>query len=421
VSLVAIGLNHRSVPLELLERMTVSDAALPKALGDLVEREHVREAVVLSTCNRTEVYAAVEKFHGAYHDIREWFSELAFLPPEEFTDHLYVHYDTEAAAHLFTVATGLDSAVLGESEILGQIKRAWEHAQSQDATGPAVNLLFRHAVEVGKRARTETAISRGITSVAQAAVVLADRYAGGLADRRVLVLGAGEMGQGIVATLATAGLDELLVANRTWERSVELASVAQATPVRLGDLADTLAGVDVLLSSTGAPTLMLEAAEVEAAVAARPPGAADLLVVDVAVPRDIDPAVAHLEGVRLLDMDDLRAFVESGLDERRAASALVAAVLDEELDRYAGDALAREVAPLVTSLHEHADGVRRAEMERFAARLAELEPRERQAVEALTRGIVAKLLHDPTVELKDAAGTARGERLADALRDLFPL
>jgi glutamyl-tRNA reductase len=419
VSLVAIGLNHRTAPLELLERMTVSDAALPKALHDLVARENVSEAVVLSTCNRTEVYAAVEKFHGAYHDVREWFSELAFLPPEQFTDHLYVHYDADAAAHLFRVASGLDSAVLGETEILGQVKRAWERAQGETTTGAGLNLLFRHAIEAGKRARTETGISRSITSLSQAAVALAVERLEGLGERRVLVLGAGEMGEGIVQALAGAAPAEILVANRTWERAVELAASCGGTPVRASDVSSHLDRLDLLITSTGSPALMLEAADVEPVVAAR--GGEPLLIVDVAVPRDIDPAVGELSGVTLLDMDDLRAFVDAGLDERRRAAAEVQLALEDELERFVSVASAREVAPLIASLRGRAEAVRQGELERFAARLAELDDREREAVEALTLGIVGKLLHDPTVELKDAAGTPRGERLADALRDLFDL
>src|SRR5262245_29296253 len=400
--------------------MTVSDAALPKALHDLVAREHVSEAVILSTCNRTEVYASVEKFHGAYHDVREWFGELAFLPPEQFTDHLYVHYDAEAAAHLFRVASGLDSAVLGETEILGQVKRAWERAQQEETSAASLNLLFRHAVEAGKRARTETGISRSITSLSQAAVALASEKLSGLAGRRVLVLGAGDMGESIVQALAGVEAAELLVANRTWERAVELAAVGGGTPVRLADLGARLDEVDVLLTSTGSPALMLETADLEP-VAARRGAERPLLIVDVAVPRDVDPAVGTLEGITLLDMDDLRRFVDAGLDERRRAAAEVQRALDEELDRFVAVASAREVAPLVAALRGRAEEVRRAELDRFAARLAELDDRQRDAVEALTVGIVGKLLHDPTVELKDAAGTPRGERLADALRDLFDL
>ena len=183
MSVVVIGLNHRSTPLDLLERMTIGDAALPKALHDLISRTDVSEAVVLSTCNRTEVYAVAERFHGAYQDIRDFLAEVAFLAPEDFSDHLYVHYDAPAVAHLFAVAAGLDSAVLGESEILGQVKQAWERAREEGAAGPTLNLLFRHALEAGKRARTDTAIGRHITSVSQAAVAMAAERLGGLHGR----------------------------------------------------------------------------------------------------------------------------------------------------------------------------------------------------------------------------------------------
>lgn len=419
MSLVAIGLNHRTVPLELLERMTVSDAALPKALHDLADREHVREAVVLSTCNRTEVYTAVEKFHGAYHDIREWFSELAFLPPEEFTDHLYVHYDTDVAAHLFRVTSGLDSAVLGEHEILGQVKRAWERAQAEEVVGSSLNLLFRHALEVGKRARTETAISRGITSVSQAAVALAADRLGGLDDRRAVVLGAGEVAEGVLAALGDAPLAGLKIANRTWERAAELAVPLDATAIRLADLHDALIDADVLFTSTGSAALMLEADDVEGIIARR--NGRPLLFIDTAVPRDIDPGVARLSGVTLLDMDAIRSFVDTGLGERRRAASAAQLVLDAELERFVNVSSAREVAPLVAGLRDRAEQIRQAELDRLAGRLGELDERQRDAVEALTRGIVAKLLHDPTVELKDAAGTPRGERLAEALRDLYDL
>ncbi len=418
MSLVAIGLNHRTAPLDLLERMSVSDAALGKALADLCSRQHVSEAVVLSTCNRTEVYASVERFHGAFHDIREWFAELAYLPPEEFGDHLDVRSDTAAVGHLFAVASGLDSAVLGEAEILGQVRRAWEHAQEEGAAGTALNLLFRHALEVGKRARTETGIARGTTSLSHAAVELAAEHLGGLAGRRVLVLGTGDMGGGIVEALAGHELAELIVANRTWSRAQELAAGVGGRAVRFGDVSGVMAGVDAVITSTGSPTLLFERADLVPVVEGRRD---PLVVVDVAVPRDVDPGAATLTGLCLLDMDDLRAFADASLAGRFREAERVRRLCDAEVERYQAVVSAREVSPLVGALHARADAVRRAELDRLAGRLGALDARQREAVEALTRGIVAKLLHDPTVSLKDAAGTPRGERLAETLRELFDL
>jgi glutamyl-tRNA reductase len=419
VSVVVLGLNHRTVPLDLLERVTIDDSRLPKALHDVMSRDHVSEAVVLSTCNRSEVYVVAEKFHPAYADLRTFFSELAFVPPEELADHLYVHDGADAASHLFEVAAGLDSAVVGEAEILGQVRTAWERAQGEHASGSQLNLLFRHALEVGKRARTETAIGRHIASVSTAAVAMAAERLGSLEGRSILVMGAGEMGEGMVRSLATNGVSDIRVANRTWERAFDLATRVDGRAIRLADLDASLTEVDLLLTGTGASSMLIEHADLARVMAAR--DGRPLLIVDVAVPRDVDPTAADLPGVTLLDMDDLRAFAEAGQAERRREVAAVRTMVGEELDRYTAVSSAREVAPLVAALREHAEDVRRAELERFRSKLGELDERQIEAVEALTHGIVAKLLHQPTVGLKDAAGTPKGERLAEALRDLFDL
>lgn len=419
MSVVVIGLNHRTVPLGLLERLTIDDARLPKALHDVVSRDHISEAVVLSTCNRTEVYAVAEKFHPAYADLRDFLSELAFLPPEAFADHLYVHDGADAASHLFAVASGIDSAVVGEAEILGQVRHAWERAQGEGAAGSRLNLLFRHALEIGKRARTDTGIGRHVASVSTAAVAMAAEHLGELEGRAILVLGAGEMGDGMVRALAAKGVTDIRIANRTRDRAEELAERVGGRAIRLADLDASLAEVDLLLTGTGATSMLLEHADIARVMGVR--AGRPLLVVDVAVPRDVDPSAAELPGVTLLDMDDLRAFAEAGQAERRREVDAVRSLVGIELDRYIAHSSAREVAPLVTSLHDRAETVRQAEIDRFRARLGELDDRQADAVEALTRGIVAKLLHDPTVSLKDAAGTPKGERLSQALRDLFSL
>ena len=419
MSVVVIGLNHRSTPLDLLERMTIGDAGLPKALHDLISRDDVSEAVVLSTCNRTEVYAVAERFHGAYQNIRDFLAEVAFLAPEDFSDHLYVHYDAPAVAHLFTVAAGLDSAVLGESEILGQVRSAWDKARQEGTAGPALNLLFRHALEAGKRARTDTAIARNITSVSQAAVAMAAQRLDGLAGRRVLVLGAGEMGEAMALGLAKAGAADIALANRTWERAVELAERVGGRAVRLLDVSEALLDVDVLLSSTGAAAPLLQLDDIAGIVARR--DGRPLLIVDIAVPRDVDPAVATLDGVTLLDMDDLRSFADAGTAARRREVVAVQAILDDELERYLGATSAREVAPMIVALRDRAEEVRRAELDRFRTRLEGLDEVQLDAIEGLTRGIIGKLLHEPSIALKDAAGSPRGDRLIASLRELFAL
>jgi glutamyl-tRNA reductase len=419
VSVVVIGLNHRTVSLELLERMTVDPGRVPKVLADLCSRDHLNEAVVLSTCNRTEIYAVAERFHGAYADIRDTLAEISYLAPEAFSDHLYSHYDADAVRHLFSVAAGLDSAVLGESEILGQVKGAWELAQVEGSSGPTLNLLFRHAIETGKRARTETTISHHTTSISQAAVAMAVDRLGALDGRKVLVLGAGEMGEGMATSLLGAGAGEVMVANRTWERAVEVADRVAGRAVGLADLAATLADVDLMLTSTGAASLMVEHGDLQATMAGRP--RRPLLIVDIAVPRDVDPAAADIPGVTLLDMTDLRRFAEIGLRGRQAEVVAVRAIVEEELERFVDIRSARRAAPLIAELRARADEVRQIELARYENRLSHLDERDRETVEAITRGVLAKLLHEPTVRLKDAAGSARGDRLAETLRDLFDL
>ncbi len=419
MSVVVIGLNHRTAPLELLERMAIGDGQLPKALHDLCTRPNISEALVLSTCNRTEVYAVAERFHGAYGDIRGFLADFSYLPPDEFADHLYVHYDTAAVSHLMSVTAGLDSAVLGESEVQGQVKLAWERARAEGTAGPALNLLLRHVLEAGKRARTETGIARHIASVSQAAVAMAGERLGTIAGKTVLVLGAGEMGEGMAVALAGAGAGRVLVANRTPARAKELAARVGGEPVPLAELPDRLADADVLLTSTGSRVPVLEQADVAPIMAARPHR--PLLVVDIAMPRDVDSGVGEIPEVTLLDMDDLRRFAAAGIAERRREVTAVEAILNEEIERYLGATSAREVAPMIVALRERAETVRSAELERFRGRYDDLDPRQLDLVEAVTKGLVAKLLHQPTVVLKDAAGSARGDRLVAALRELFEI
>ena len=366
------------MPLDLFERMTIDGARLPKALHDLGAREHIGEVVVLSTCNRTEVYAIAERFHGAYADVRNFLSELAFVPPDEFADHLYVHYDAEAIRHLFSVAAGLDSSVIGEAEILGQVRGAWEHAGQEGTAGPVLNLLFRHALETGKRARTETDIARGTASVSHAAVEMAAERLGDLAGKRVLIMGAGDMAEGMATALQGAGVADVFVANRTWRKARALADRIGGQAVRLSDLSLALLEVDLLLTSTGATVPVVERDDFAPVMAER--SGAELLIVDIAVPRDVDPTVSDLDGVTPLNIDDLRRFAQAGIERRSHELAAVETIIDEELARFRSAASARSAAPVVASLRGWADDVRTAELSRFEAKLDGLDDRQREAV-----------------------------------------
>jgi glutamyl-tRNA reductase len=419
VSLIVVGLNHRTVPVDLLERMTVTDAQLAKVLHDLVAREHLLETVVLSTCNRTEIYARCTRFHAAVGDVREFLGAHSGSDPDEFADHLYTYYDDAAVSHLFSVAAGLDSMIVGESEILGQVHHAWEAAVHEGAVGQLLSHLFRHAVESGKRVRTETGIGRHPVSISSAAVAVAAEHLGSLDGARVLVIGAGEMGEGVARSLASRGTADVCVANRTAARAKEIAKRVGGRAITLDRLEDELLDADVLLTSTASAHVLVERSAVEHVMAQR--DHRSLLVVDVALPRDVDPGVRAVDGVTLLDLDDLKDYAQRSAELRRREIGRVREILAAQLDRYRSDRAAREIAPLVTALRAAGEDARTAELARVEAKLAGLTPEQRDAVEAVTRGIVNKLLHEPTVRVKDAAGTGRGEYLADALAALFDL
>lgn len=419
MSVVVIGVNHRTSPLRVLERVAVGADAMPKALHALSSKDNIREAVVLSTCNRTEVYAVTEKFHAAYDDIAEFFCELGGLRTDELHQHLYSQHDDAAVRHLFEVACGLDSAVIGENEILGQVRDAWSLAQASGASRTTLNLLFRHALETGKRARSETGISRSTTSISFAAVEMARELLGTLAYRKVLIIGAGTMGEGVAVALTMNSTTEVTVINRTESRGRDLAERLGAAMRPMSELRDALIDTDVVVTCIGSGSFVLDRDLVEPIMSGR--SGRTLFIVDIAVPRDVEESVGAIMGVELRNLDDLRDWVKSGVETREGEASKVSAIVTEEAERYGLDATARQAAPLIAAMHAAAEQVRIAELERHAKRLAELSPEQAEAVEALTRGITAKLLHEPTVRLKESAGSPQGERLADALRDLFDL
>jgi glutamyl-tRNA reductase len=420
MSILVVGVNHRSGPLALLERVTISTEHLAKAVSGLAQRDNIREAVILSTCNRTEVYVVAELFHGAYGDVRDLLCELGDLAVDELAPHLYSQHDTAAVTHLFEVAAGLDSAVLGESEILGQVRTAWEVAQQEGASRSTLNQLFRSALATGKRARNETGIARGTASISHAAVEMITDVIGDLAGRRALVVGAGSMGEGVAVALRRAGGAEILVANRTPDRGCSLAERVDGVAVGFDRLAEAVAAADVIIVGTGADEAVLTRTLVAEARAARTTTRA-LHIVDIGVPRNVDPLVGELDGVTLADLDDLRDWADRGLSHRAAEAERVRVIVGEEVEQFVVESTARQAAPLVASMRGAADRMRSAELERFAGRFAELDESQREAVEALTKAIVAKLLHEPSVRLKAQAGTPQGERNAAAIRDLFDL
>lgn len=417
MSILVIGVNHHSGPLSVLERVALPVDQLPKAVTGLAGRDNVREVVVLSTCNRTEIYAVAEKFHGAYSDIRDFLCDLGNISPDDLHPHLYSEHDDAAVRHLFEVAAGLDSAVVGETEILGQLRQAWEIAQREGGARTTLNLLFRHAIGVGKRARTETGIARGTTSVSHAAVEMAVDHHGSIEGRRVTVVGAGAMGEGIAVALHGAGVGDVRVVNRTPERGRSLAERINGVALGIDGLIEAIDASDVVLTSTGSGTPIVTP-ELMRQIPRR---GRPLLFVDIAVPRDIAQGVAELADVTVLDLEDLSAWADRGRAQRLGEVDQVLQIVGEEVDRFAAESAALQAAPLVAALRQRAETHRAAELDRYAKRLAHLDDTQRELIESITRGIVAKLLHEPSVRLRNQAGTPQGERNAAAVADLFDL
>lgn len=413
---LVVGLNYKGTPLELLERFSFDSPELPKALLAARASEHVREAVILSTCNRTEVYAVVDAYHGGVAALRQFLSEFHHVAPDEFSDRLYGLYEDEAVTHLFSVASGIDSMVIGEPQILTQVRRSFRTADEEDAVGSTLSALFRQAIRVGRRARAETGIARSASTLAMAGATLARIELGSLDGRSVLVVGAGKMSDLAAVAIAEEGA-RVLVANRTASRAHAVAERAGGEAINMSELVQALSQADLVLASTGASQPIITKEMVAAAMAGRD---RPLVLLDLAVPRDVEHEARDVDGVTLKDMDDLREAVAPDVEQLHEVDH-VRRLIAEEVPKFLAWQRTHALAPLLDALQQRAETVRQAELKRAASLLADLDDRERAAIETVTRSMLAKLLHDPVKALKEHAGTAQGEALARALRMLYEL
>jgi glutamyl-tRNA reductase len=422
VSLIVVGLSHRSAPVDVLERAAVGADDVPKLLDELLRRAHVSECLLLSTCNRIEVYAVVDAFHGGLGDISEVLARHAGTTLTELTEHVYVHYAGSAVQHLFAVAAGLDSMVVGEAQILGQLRAAYAAADEAGTVGRSLHELAQHALRVGKRVHAGTGIDAAGASVVSEALVEAAAVVGGLAGRRAAVVGAGAMGGLAAAHLRRAGVAEVVVLNRTPARAARLAEITAAagTPARsagLDAIPTALAGADVAVVCTGAIGAVVDRDALAAALAAR--DGRPLVVCDLGLPRDVDPAAAGLPGLTLVDLATLQAKLAGGAGGAAvtAAQELVA----EEAQAYLTAQRSAEVTPTVTALRRRAAEVIDAELLRLDAKLPGLDGGVRDEFSRTVRRVVDKLLHTPTVQVKRLAEGPDGDSYAAALRALFEL
>lgn len=417
MSLLVFGVDHASAELDILERCAVPADEMGKALQTLIELEHVLEVNVLSTCNRLEVYAHLSRFHDGLDEIKHWMADRAGVPADALEGPAYAWWDGRAAEHLFAVAAGLESMVVGEQQITSQVRAALDLAREQGASRGVLLRLFEHALRASRRVRRETEIGRGASSIVDVGLEVAARQleGGWAAGRTALIVGAGEIGALTVDRLAADGVGKVLVWNRSPDKAARIATRADGEVVF--DLSDGLRRADLVVCTTGAAQPVVTVDDVVAAVDDRVSG--PLVLLDLAVPRNIDPTCAAVDGVELIDIRAVRDTVGRTVaaDVIAEARALVA----EEASAFEAWTRASEVEPTIRALRDSAEDVRRAELDRLAARFADLDDRQREAVEALSRGIVNTFLHGPTIKLKELAEHGGAEHLANALRELFEL
>jgi len=417
VSLVVLGLSHHTAPLPLLEAVSLDDAARADLAARIVARENASEAIVVSTCNRTEIYAEAHTFHGAVTDITESLTEVCRVGRDDLREHLYVHYEDRAIAHAFTVACGLDSMAVGEAQILGQMRSALRAAQKAGHAGSSLNGLFQQALRVGKRAHTETGIDSVSVSLVEAGLARAEAELGPLAGLRVLVVGAGGMSSLAAVTVARAGCLELVIANRTQSKARRLAERTGGSARPLGEIREALAEADVVISSTGSTGVVVDLALAGDAQVAR--GGRPQAYIDLALPHDVAPEVASLSSVSVAGLAVLGQDLSAGATTPQVQE--VADLVIAEVAAYLTARAAETVAPTVAALRSRAAEVVALELSRLDQRLPAMDDLTRNEVQLAVHRIVEKLLHTPTVRMKERATRGHGDDYAQALRELFDL
>jgi glutamyl-tRNA reductase len=419
MTLFACGLSHRTAPVELREQLAVEEDKLRELLRDILATGAIAETVIVSTCNRVEVYGVAdvpgEGRAVAFGRLcRHRGVEAAALEP-----YFYTHVDTEAVRHVFRVAASLDSMLVGEPQILGQVKDAFALAQSCETVGPTLHSLFTQAFAVAKRVRTETDIGRHAVSVSFAAVELAKKIFDGLRGRAILLLGAGKMSELAARHLVEHGAFPIYVVNRTWSRAHELARALSGTPVPFDELTTALESVDIVITSTGSPTPIVTRRLIADVMQAR--GARPLFFIDIAVPRDVEPAVGELAGVYCYDIDDLRQVVEANLRERGREAERAEALVEREVAKFLARLGDAEVIPIIVSLRERLEAIRAGEVRKALARVPDATPQTREAMEALSQAIINKILHAPITKLRESSRAGAGRSWMQLVHELFGL
>ncbi|NLK52931.1 MAG: glutamyl-tRNA reductase [Syntrophomonadaceae bacterium] len=420
--IVLVGLNHRTAPVEVRERLALSESAQQQTIHDLRNTPGIEGCIILSTCNRFEIYCAVRELEPGIKAVNQFLANWltsAGISLEEVKKHFYCPTCHEAVGHLFRVAAGLDSMVIGESQILGQVREAYELALAQGVTNGVLNTLFQQAISVGKRVRTETAIDRHAVSISYAAVELARQILGQLERHTVLVIGAGETAELTARHLVANGISSVLVSNRSYDRAVELARQFKGSAKRFEHLEETLVDADIVISCTAACHYVLHAEAVQRAMQVR--SERPLLIIDIAVPRDVEPTVNDLDGVHLFDIDDLQNVVDANFQERQLEAIKAERIVQDELMEFNNWLNTLFVVPTIVALKEKAEKIKKAELTRAFNRLGTVSAREEKVIKSMANSIVNQLLHDPIIQLKASASSSQGHQITEIVQNLFSL
>ncbi|GIP31343.1 glutamyl-tRNA reductase [Paenibacillus sp. J2TS4] len=417
--IIVVGLNYKTAPVEIREKFAFAKEDLPEALAQLKKTKSILECVIVGTCNRTEIYAVVDRMYLCGHAIRGFIEEWFGIPRQQFNHHLYVKEDEHAIRHLFQVTSGLDSMIIGETQILGQVREAFLLSQKEKVTGPVFNTLFKQAVTMAKRAHSETGIADNPVSVSYAAVELGKRIFGSFAKKSVLLIGAGKMSELTAKHLRANGASRVVVANRTYEKAVEFADKFAGEAISFDELTRVLAETDIVISSTGSPGLVINRQQVESMLHLRK--SKPLFMIDIAVPRDLDPHIGELSNVFLYDIDDLQSIVESNLAEREKIAAEIEAMIAEEEKAFDEWFKTMEINPLINALQTKASRIHEETMESMLKKLPDLSDREVKVIRKLTKSIVNQMMRDPIVRFKEMAGGKDGKEAIAMFSHLFAL
>ncbi|GGE42547.1 glutamyl-tRNA reductase [Pullulanibacillus camelliae] len=415
--ILVIGLNHRTAPVEIREQFEIPESDLGQALLELRQQKSIFENVILSTCNRTEIYIVADQLHTGRYYTKAFMAKWFGIEKEALEKYLFIEENEAAIEHLFKVACGLDSLVIGETQILGQLREAFLKAQGLKVTGTLFNELFKEAVTVAKRAHSETSINENAVSVSYAAVELAGKIFGRLDDKHVMIIGAGKMGELAANHMKSHGASQVTVLNRTLEKARELAARFSGHAYTMEQMTTALQDVDIVISSTGARDFILTANQVERVLKARK--GRPLFIVDIAVPRDIDPAVHSLEGVFLYDIDDLEGIVQSNLEERKAEAERIEEMISEQLWAFSEWLQTLGVVPVITALRQKALAIQAETMKSIERKMPDLTDRERKVISKHTKSIINQLLRDPIAKAKEFSGESQGNKKLETFISIF--